>query len=332
MHALLRDFYLARQAPADRMARHEMAAEYYNRHSGVFGNRIEEIYHLLMAGDAESAIVALLSKGQEMLARGYVDELLGMCALVPGDWQNSDDALGLGYLKASALDLLGSWDDAADAYRASLKIAKELDDREREAAILRRLGAIQYRQGNMAEARKILVAAMELARSPALIAELHGSLGVVLWKMGDAASARKSHESDLSISTAENDRIGMARGLNNLGILDWESGNNTAAMEKYTKAMGIAQKKSDMRMVAILYSNMGDVQRSMGNPGEAKRYYERCLELAEDLKFNWQVAEAYRGLAEIVPEKRRDYLSRALTIFERLGADGDAKTVREMMA
>jgi tetratricopeptide (TPR) repeat protein len=332
MHALLRDFYLAKQAPADRFARHERAAEYYNRHPGDFGNQIEEIHHLLMAGDVESAIVVLISKGQEMLARGYVDELLGLCAMVPGDWQNPDDALGLSYLKASAEDLLGNWDDAAESYGASLKIARELDDRDREAAILRRLGAIQYRQGSMTEARNIFEMAMKLTQSPALVAELHGSLGVVLWKLGDTASARKSHESDLSISTMENDRIGMARALNNLGILDWEAGNNTAAMEKYTKAMRFVQKKSDLRMVAILYSNMGDVQRTMGYAEDARRYYERCLELAEDLKFNWQVAEAYRGLAEIVPEKRRDYLSRALTIFERLGADSDAKTVREMMA
>jgi tetratricopeptide (TPR) repeat protein len=77
---------------------------------------------------------------------------------------------------------------------------------------------------------------------------------------------------------------------------------------------------------------MGDVYRMMGNTPDARRYYERCLELAEDLKFNWQVAEAYRGLADVIPEKRADYLSRALNIFERLGAAEDAKAVRNMMS
>ena len=332
MHALLRDFYLARQAPADRASRHERAAEYYNHHPGNFSNRIEEVHHLLMAGDAESAILAIISRGTDMLARGYVDELLALCDLVPETWANPDDALGLGYLKASALDLIGNWEDAASVYRDALGMARELGDRDREAAILRRLGAIHYRQGNMAEAKKLMEIAMGLTDSPPLVAELHGSLGVVMWKMGDSVSARKAHESDLSISTARNDRVGMARALNNLGILDWEAGNNPGAMERYSRALKMAQKNSDTRLVAILYSNMGDVQRSMGNADDAKRYYERCLELAEDLKFNWQVAEAYRSLSEIVPEKRRDYLSRALTIFERLGADEDAKTVREMIA
>ena len=165
--------------------------------------------------------------------------------------------------------------------------------------------------------------------SGSLMAELHGSLGVVLWKLGDTDAARKSHDSDLRISEAGKDQRGISRALNNLGILDWLAGNHTTALEKYARALKCAEKIADNRLIAILYSNMGDVHRTMGNATDARRYYERCLELAEDLKFNWQVAEAYRGLADVMPEKRSDYLSRALNIFDRLGAEEDAKTVRE---
>ena len=116
-----------------------------------------------------------------------------------------------------------------------------------------------------------------------------------------------------------------------LGILDWAAGRNAAALERYSRALSCAERIPDNRLVAILYSNLGDVHMAMGNAPEAKRYYERCLALAEDLGFHWQAAEAYRGLAQAVPERRRDYLSRALTTFERLGAKEDAKTVREML-
>ena len=332
MHGLLRDFYYLRQTPAERAARHDRAAEHYNRHPDTFQDVIEEIYHLFMAGDTDSAILALAARGSDMLSRGYVDELLGMLVMAPKDWQDRDDSLAMVFLRATAMDLLGNWEDAAADYEMCLAIARKLGDGDMESAILRRLGAIRYRRGDLAGAREYMETAMGMTESPKLVAELQGGLGVILWKLGDTVSAKKAHLGDLTISEGENDPAGMARALNNLGILDWQLGNHADAMERYARALKHAEKISDKKLVAILYSNMGDVQRTMGNPGEARRYYERCLELAEDLKFNWQVAEAYRGLAVVVPEKRRDYLSRALTIFERLGADDDAKTVREMMA
>ncbi len=332
MHGLLRDFYNARQTPEEKRSHHERAAEHYNRHPVKFADHIEEIHHLFMAGDIESAIMALLARGSEMLARGYVDELLAMCSIMPENWQNRDELLGLNFIKLSAQDLVGKWDDATEGYTECLRMARELGNGDMEAAVLRRLGAIQYRRGNLAEAKHFIENAMELTESPLLIAELHGTLGVILWKLGERESAIKAYEYDLTASRGENEPRGIARALNNLGILDWQTGNHADAMDKYAEALKLAERIHDLKLVAILYSNMGDVQRSLGRFADARRYYERCLALAEDLKFNWQIAEAYRGLAEITPESKRDYLSRALTIFERLGANDDAKTVREMIA
>ena len=52
--------------------------------------------------------------------------------------------------------------------------------------------------------------------------------------------------------------------------------------------------------------------------------------MAEDLKFNWQVAEAYRGLAQVSDNKEK-HLQKALAIFQRLGAEEDVKSIKEMM-
>ncbi|MBU4071330.1 MAG: tetratricopeptide repeat protein [Candidatus Thermoplasmatota archaeon] len=330
MHGLLRDFYYSRQPPIERRLRHERAAEFYNMHSAGADASVEEIHHLFMALDHDSAVMALATQGNTLLGHGYVDEILGFLALVPEDWQNADELFRLGYLRAAALDLLGDWDGATEAYGKCLKLATDLEP-DKEADVLRRLGAIQYRRGNFEEARLTFERALKIASMPCLIAELQGSLGVVMWKSGDVSGARKAHESDFAVSEKENDRRGMARALNNLGILDWQAGNSTAALERYARALKFAEKIPDKRLIAILYSNMGDAHRTMGKTEDAKRYYGRCLELAEDLKFNWQVAEAYRGLADLMPENRLDYLSRALAIFERLGAEDDARTVREMM-
>ncbi|MDO9537909.1 MAG: tetratricopeptide repeat protein [Thermoplasmata archaeon] len=331
MHGLLKDYYYARQAPKDRESRHEKAAEFYNLYSPGLDGQVECLHHLFEARDFDSAVNGLISRGSNLLGHGYVDEVLRMCALIPANWQNPDDQFGIEFLKASAHDLTGNWSDASASYEKCLSIARELDDTERQAETLRRLGAIQYRKGNLQDAKSIFEQALGMVQSKDLQAELQGSLGVALWKLGDASAARKAHEIDLELSETGKNSRGISRALNNLGILDWQADDSTTALERYATALKYAEKIPDNRLIAILYSNMGDVHRTTGKSQEAKRYYERCLELAEDLKFNWQVAEAYRGLAQVMPEKRADYLSRALAIFERLGADDDAKTVREMI-
>jgi tetratricopeptide (TPR) repeat protein len=334
MHGLLRDFYYSRQPPREREARHERAAEFYNIYSGGCDGQVEELYHLFMARDHDSAILGLATRGEDLLNRGYVDEIQSLCAMAPDDWANTDELFSIRFLDASALDLLGSWGEASEMYGECLSAARDLQDIAKEATVLRRQGAILYRRGDLQEARKIMEQALKLLSDEqgSLVAELHGSLGVVLWKLGHVSAARKSYETDLKISETGNDMRGISRALNNLGILDWQVGAHSAALEKYVRALKCAEKIADNRLIAILYSNMGDVHRTMGNAADARRYYERCLELAEDLKFNWQVAEAYRGLADVVPEKRDDYLSRALNIFERLGAEEDAKTVRGVIS
>jgi tetratricopeptide (TPR) repeat protein len=332
MHSLLRDFFYSRQPPAQRETRHECAAEFYALYDSSTGGQVEEMYHLFMARDFESAIMRLGERGRDILTRGYTDEILVLCDMVPEDWQNPDEVLRTDFIKATALDISGSWDRASAIYLSCADRAREDGDTEDEAGALRRLAAIEYRKGNLAGAGQMLETALRKLKSGTMMAEVLGSLGVVQWKTGDAAAAAESYARDLEISESEKDLRGISRALNNLGILDWEAGNNALVLEKYSRALSCAEKIKDSRLVAILYSNLGDVHRTMGNPGDAKRYYERCLALAEDLRFHWQIAEAYRGLAEVVPDKKRDYLSRALAIFERLGAAGDAKIVRGMIA
>lgn len=333
MHNLIRDYYYSRQSALERENRHEQAAEFYNSYSVGMDGQIEETYHLLQARDFESGILSLSSRGQDWLGMGFVDEILYLADLVPDNWQNPEDEYNINFLMAAAYDLIGDWDYASEHYGICFELANELNNTDMEVIMLRREGAVLYRKGELADARMIFEKALKIltdSDNKTLLAEVHGSLGVVHWRMGKLDKAKKSHEIDLKISQSSKDKEGIARSLNNLGILDWEAGNYGTALERYSRALEIAGKLSDKKLVAILYSNIADVHRSKKEPAEAKRYYERCLELAEDLKFNWQVAEAYRGLAQ-VSDNNQKHLQRALAIFQRLGAEEDVKSIKEMM-
>ncbi len=334
MHNLVRDFYYSRQAPAERESRHEQVAEFYNTYSSGPDDEIEEVFHLLKAMDFESGIMNFVSGGQRWLRQGFADEVLYLADMIPDDHTNSEDEYNISFLTASALDLIGDWDRASEHYGICFELATVLNDIDKEATMLRREGAILYRKGELADARKIFekaLATLSESENQILLAEIHGSIGVVHWRQGKQNKARIAHEIDLEISQVEKDKRGIARAQNNLGIMDWESGEFGTALERYSTALELAEKLGDKKLVAILYSNIADIHRSKGLNAEARRYYQRCLELAEDLKFNWQVAEAYRGLAQVDDEKRTQHLQKSLAIFQQLGAEEDAKSVKAMM-
>jgi tetratricopeptide (TPR) repeat protein len=333
MHSLLKEWLYGRLGREEREDRHLAAAEFYGSYSSGSRGGVEEVYHLLMAGESESAIALMASMGEDWLGRGFQDELLQLCALLPRDIQSRAEGFDLLILQAKALKQVGEWDEAQRLLRSCLDFAKGIEGVEHEGRALQVLGAIQYRKGDLDGARDSFEKALSLVSdgAPEVLAEVQNGLGVVQWRLGDAISARQAYLEDLRISTGNGSQMGQARALNNIGILDWQEGKVNDALERYRRALDLAESIPDMRLVAILHSNIADAYRSKGRYSEAQRCYERCLELSEDLRFRWQIAEACRGLADLVPEKRDEYLNRALEMFDGLGAKEDAKAVRAMM-
>lgn len=330
MHNLLKDFFYERQSRDERLSRHESAAEYYNLYANDVPGQIEETYHLFQAGDSESALLLFGLSGNDWLKGGYVDEILHLSSFIPEVSETTAEMYEVMLLKARALEQTGEWVMAAQSFHKCIGLAEEAGDDERLSGALQHKGALLYREGRLDEALTIFRNALAGSISRPLEARLHNSMGVVHWRKGETARAKEAYETDLKISEETGDHNGLARALNNLGILDWQSGDSDAALEKYAKALDSAERMSDKKLVAILYSNIADAYKFKGNKLEARRFYERCLTLSEDLKFNWQTAEAYRGLADLVGD-RDAYLNKALMIFERLGAKEDAKAVRSMM-
>ncbi len=332
MHSLLKDFFYGHQGRVDREMRHEMAAEYYGAYASTSRESIEEAYHLFMARDAESAMLRIATEGDGWLRKGYQDEFLQLCTLIPEGWESPVELFEVLMLKAMVLKQVGEWDSAERVLERCLDICGGPNDAARRARTLLVTGAIHYRRGELSGALELFEEAKGLIRDDdELMAELQNSIGVVNWRLGRLDAARTAYYIDLKISDEKGDLAGIARSLNNLGILDWQEGRSDAALERYARALEAAQRVPDKRLVAMLYSNIADAYKSKGESSEAKRFYERCLELSEDLRFNWQIAEAFRGLADIVEDRRDEYLKKALRMFERLGAKEDAKAVKVMM-
>ncbi len=335
-HGLLRNFFYDRQLLRTRLSLHEMASEYYNS-KRLVSDRIEETYHLIKAHDAETAIFLMRTEGKSWLKQGYQDEIVNLFEMISNtdmldDVNEIENAFELNMLAGLAHTRMGNWPISKRLLSQALGLASVMDDDIMEARALHQLGVILYRRGDLEEALEQFVDAIELVKEQSkLRSEIDNSMGVIYWRLGKPELARASYEEDLAISRDRNDLEGIVRALNNLGILHCEAEDHDRALELYAEAMKLAERDGDHKLVSILYSNIADSYKSKGNMAEARRFYERCVQLSEDLGFRWQIAEAYRGMAEVIPDERDTYLEKSLAIFQGLGAKEDIISVKKMM-
>ena len=332
MHGLLRNFFYERQSPKSRESMHENAAEYYNASLRVASDRIEETYHLIKARDLETAVWLMTIEGKKWLKQGFQDEILNLCRLISTDKVSDAEDYEIKMLQGLALTQTGDWKTSYKLFTSCLELSDKLSDQGRKARALRRIGAILYRKGEFSEALAILTEGLGYVKEDdRLKSEIENSIGVIYWKLGKLDKAQNAFQQDLKISRNQNDQEGITRALNNLGILHSQGGSYDEALQLYAEAIKIAGKNNDNKLVSTLYSNIADAYKHKGENKEAQRFYERCIELSEELGFTWQIAEAYRGMADVLPEVRDKYLKKALEVFESLGAKEDIKIVKNMM-
>ncbi len=336
-HGLLRKFFYERQVKVTQLSSHEIAAEYYSTRPMV-SDRVEETHHLIRADDLETALYLLKTEGGDWLKQGYQDEILSIFEEISSARIGDEGSYELKFLAGMAHMQIGNWTQSLDLFTASLTISRDLNDPRKVARTLKQLGALQYHRGNLDEAHALLSEALDLVPDhihdkdhDLLRSEIDNALGVIFWKLGQIEKAVKAYNEDLSISRQNNNHEGIVRALNNLGIIMSQQGDYDDALQYYAEGIELAERMNDHKLVCILYSNIADSYKLKGSSTEAQRFYERCIELSGDLGFKWQIAESYRGLADIVPNKREHYLKQALTMFERLGASEDARSVRAMI-
>ena len=85
--------------------------------------------------------------------------------------------------------------------------------------------------------------------------------------------------------------------------------------------------------MAQLYDNLGEAYFTRGERDRALELYEKSLSLSEKLGFRWQIAEVFRNLGKVYEgETGREYLEKALGLFEALGAKKDALELKERLS
>ena len=291
-------------------------------------DEISRAQKLLDADRQDDCAALVCGCANRWIRAGHHEEFLLISSAIDKSRVPACDAAALLLADADVHEVRGDWERA----RLCLETV-ESDEASTRAEVLFRLGVLAYRKDDAGSARDLYLRALALAgKGEPIRGRILNAVGVLAWSKGQASEAAARYAEAEKLALETRDAEGLMRVRSNLGILATDAGDRAKAIDYYGKAITVAEAISDLNTVSSLYSNVGDVYAAKGDKAEALRFYGRSMALAEKLAFTWQIAELHRSLAAITKGVEREgHLSRALELFEKLGAESDAFKVKEMM-
>nr|WP_305144227.1 tetratricopeptide repeat protein [Streptomyces sp. LUP47B] len=294
--------------------------------------------------DVNGRADALLQSGRAHLAAGRsaqaMSDLAESLALYgeAGNRPGEADCLNV---QGIALYYAGEYDEALHRVQLMEDIYEELPDPYGLAQALNNRGELHCLQGRHDEARDCYERSLVLMRDhggrPEL-AILDTNLGAVHQATGRTDLALVCYRRALASHRSIGDALGEADVLISMGVAHAQSGRRGEALLHFTMAEQVATGIDNPYETLRAKIGAADVQRESGRLDLALTGYEEALELAETVEFPLGSAQALAGLARTAflcprgDQEAHRYGERAIALYRRLGADGEAETLLRLLA
>ncbi|MEW6733791.1 MAG: tetratricopeptide repeat protein, partial [Acidobacteriota bacterium] len=162
------------------------------------------------------------------------------------------------------------------------------------------LAAALINAGTEQQQREILAAEQELVTK---------ELGEVLMAEGkkfllkDNVKALPIYQIARIVAEQTQDRLTVAKALNNIGMIYKTQNDNIQALECFHESLGIRENLNDKVGVGKVLSNMADVYQAQGNYKQALEYFDRSRKIAEELNDKVSVARILNNIGTIYQQK-----------------------------
>ncbi|MGW0842499.1 AfsR/SARP family transcriptional regulator [Streptomyces sp. NPDC002787] len=292
-------------------------------------------------GDSRGRADALLEIGRAHLgaARGEAClRELDRCLVL---YRAVDDRLGI----AAALNVQGTarvhraeYTEATHCFRTALVIHRELRDRHGEAIAWNNLGDIRLALGLHEEAlyyyEHALVLMHEIGGKKEL-AILDTNIGAVYSATGQPERALACFRRALASHRACGDAIGEVNTLISLGDTCASSGRTADALAHFGAAEEVARRIDNPyeRQRALL--GIADTHYAERRWGISLETYRNALSIAHEHSYSMCSARALAGISRAglrmhdIPSARA-HAERAMVMYRRLGADGEAAELHRL--
>jgi diguanylate cyclase (GGDEF)-like protein len=201
-----------------------------------------------------------------------------------------------------------------------LAMARQLNDRVEEAALLNMISQYQGLLGEWADAEEFArdaVDAAEAANNGGLLAEAFTRLGSSLMERESPEAGDYFHRA-LALFHDVGDRCGEARCYINIGLIQQDAGDLTAAEVAYDRALESAERANALDLAGLASLKLGILYLRRGQLDEANERYNEALERFTESSNEPQRLDTLYNMAHLARE--RDDWSAASTLYEQVVA------------
>jgi tetratricopeptide (TPR) repeat protein len=231
---------------------------------------------------------------------------------------------------------LGRWDGAAQEAQEALKVAKEFSDNSLIAFATWTLSIAYTWKGDLSMAIELVELALQKAPTPADKAWTQRGLGWALCRAGNTNRGIELLTTALKTFRAQRWMPGLIPTICTLGGGYWLAGEDNKAKQMLEEAMEIADRSGARYYIGFAQRFLGEIALKT-NPNQAATHFEQSITVFQEIKSENELALAYVGSGRLYKKQNqiiqaREYLMKALEIFERLGTLLEPEKVREILA
>ncbi|MBW1887988.1 MAG: hypothetical protein JRI52_06520 [Deltaproteobacteria bacterium] len=281
------------------------------------------------AGQAYSYLVwAHLVKGEYSKALAFKEDVLRMI-----EQRFNPRYLVRGLCGAStAYTYLGRWDEGVEDGRKALKVAEESSQNDLLCITASYLSLLYTRKGDLGQAVEYGELAVQKAPTPFQKAMGQRVLGLALCRAGE--TKRGIELLDAALSIHQSALLQSSTTKCYLGEGYWLAGKDGKARQMLEDVLETLES-SERRGIylGIAHRLLGEIALK-DNPAQASLHFERSIAVFQEIKAENELALAYAGYGRFHRkqdqiDRAREYLSKALEIFERLGTLIEPDRVRK---
>jgi tetratricopeptide (TPR) repeat protein len=228
---------------------------------------------------------------------------------------------------------LGRWDEAVEEAEKALKVAEESSDNSLVVWAVWTLSMAYTWKGDLGRAVEYGELALQKAVTPADKAWAQRGLGWALCRAGEANRGVELLAAALAIVRPSRHMPTEISTTCILGAAYWLAGEDDKARQALEEGLEIADRCGARYYLGWAQRLLGEITLK-ANPAQATAHFEKSIPVLQEIRAENELALAYAGYGRLHKQqgqiaKAREYLMKALEIFERLGTLIEPDKVRE---
>ena len=235
-----------------------------------------------------------------------------------------------------ACSYLGRWEEAVKEGRKALSVAEDFSDNSLISWSAWNLSIAYSWRGDLAQAVEYGELAVQKAVTPADKACAQRSLGWALCRAGEISRGIELLANVLPIFRAGGLMVFEFPLMCYLGEGYWLAGEDDKAVQTLEKGLKIAERCGARYYIGFAQRLLGEIALKT-NPNHAALHFEKSIAIFQEIKAENELAMAYADYGRLHKKQgeiaqAREYLTKALEIFERLGTLIEPDKVSEELA